>query len=83
VGIHYGEAILGWIGTEKRLEYTAIGDCVNTAKRIQENSARGQILVSKEAYDRIKDQVQALPYTPLKVKGKSDPVEVYELLGLK
>ena len=83
VGIHYGEAILGWIGTEKRLEYTAIGDCVNTAKRIQENSARGQILVSKEAYDRIKDQVQALPYTPLKVKGKSDPVEVYELVGLK
>jgi len=45
----YGEAVLGWIGTEKRLEYTAIGDSVNTAKRIQENAARNQILISKEA----------------------------------
>ena len=43
VGIHYGEAVLGWIGTEKRLEYTAIGDSVNTTKRIQENSSRNQI----------------------------------------
>jgi class 3 adenylate cyclase len=39
VGIHYGEAVLGWVGTEKGLEYTAIGDSVNTAKRIQENAA--------------------------------------------
>src|SRR5215208_3184488 len=37
VGIHYGEAVLGWIGTEKRLEYTAISDSINTTKRIQEN----------------------------------------------
>jgi PAS domain S-box-containing protein len=83
VGIHYGEAVLGWIGTEKRLEYTAIGDSVNTAKRIQENSAKGQILISKEAYDRVKKQVQAKPYAPLQVKGKSDPLEVYEVVGLK
>jgi adenylate cyclase len=83
VGIHYGEAVLGWIGTEKRLEYTAIGDSVNTAKRIQENSAKGQILISKEAYNRVKKQVQAKPYAPLQVKGKSDPLEVYEVVGLK
>lgn len=83
VGIHYGEAVLGWIGTEKRLEYTAIGDSVNTAKRIQEGAARDQILISKEAYQRIKKQVEARPYDPLQVKGKSEPLEVYELLGLK
>ena len=46
-GIHYGEAVLGLIGTEKRLEYTAISDSVNTAKRIQENSPRNQILISR------------------------------------
>ena len=40
VGIHYGEAVLGWIGTEKRLEYTAISDSVNTTKRIQENCSK-------------------------------------------
>jgi adenylate cyclase len=42
------------IGTEKRLEYTAISDSVNTAKRIQENSAKNQILISKDAYERVK-----------------------------
>jgi PAS domain S-box-containing protein len=83
VGIHYGEAVLGWIGTEKRLEYTAIGDCVNTTKRIQENSAKNQILVSKAAYERVKDWVEAIPFSPLKVKGKSEAVEVYELVGMK
>jgi len=83
VGIHYGQAVLGWIGTERRLEYTAIGDCVNTAKRIQENSAKNQILLSKEAYLRVKGKVEAIPYAPLHVKGKSEAVEVYELKGLK
>ncbi|MGB8215061.1 MAG: adenylate/guanylate cyclase domain-containing protein [Anaerolineales bacterium] len=83
VGIHYGEAVLGWIGTEKRLEYTAIGDSVNTAKRIQENAAKGQILISQEVYQRVKEQVDARPYAPLHVKGKSDPVDVYEVFGLK
>jgi adenylate cyclase len=83
VGIHYGEAVLGWIGTDKRLEYTAIGDSVNTAKRIQENSARNQILITKEAYERVKNDVRADACAPLHVKGKSEPVEVYEVLGLK
>ena len=83
VGIHYGEAVLGWIGTEKRLEYTAIGDSVNTAKRIQENAAKNQILISKEAYERVKDQVDAKPYGPLQVKGKSNAVDVYEVIGIK
>ena len=83
VGIHYGEAVLGWIGTEKRLEYTAIGDSVNTTKRIQENSAKDQILISKEAYERVKKQVDARPFTPLQVKGKSAPLDVYEVFGVK
>ncbi|MBN2388274.1 MAG: GAF domain-containing protein [Anaerolineales bacterium] len=83
VGIHYGDAVLGWIGTERRLEFTAIGDSVNTAKRIQENSAKGQILISRQAFERVKDTVEATPYAPLQVKGKSETVEVYEVVGLK
>jgi adenylate cyclase len=83
VGIHYGEAVLGWIGNEKRLDYTAIGDSVNTAKRIQENAVKNQILISKEAYERVKDQVDAKPYAQLQVKGKSNLVDVYEVIGIK
>ncbi|MBP6210460.1 MAG: GAF domain-containing protein [Anaerolineales bacterium] len=82
VGIHFGEAVLGLIGTEKRLEYTAISDSVNTAKRIQENSAKNQILISKTAYDRVKDEVNVKFHAELTVKGKSQPLEVYEVLGL-
>ena len=75
--------MLGWIGTEKRLEYTAISDSVNTTKRIQENCAENQILISREAYDRVKDEIDAKPFVPLSVKGKTQPLEVYEVLGIK
>jgi class 3 adenylate cyclase len=83
VGIHYGEAILGWIGTEKRLEFTSLGDSVNTTKRIQENAAKNQILISREAYERVQDEIDAKPFLPLAVKGKTVPLQVYEVLGLK
>lgn len=83
VGIHCGEAVLGWIGTEKRLDYTAIGDSVNTAKRIQEHAARNQILISREAYECVKNQVVCQPHETLLVKGKREPLEVYEVIGLK
>ena len=83
VGIHYGDAVLGLIGTERRLEYTAISDSVNAAKRIQENSARNQILISKEAYERVEKEVVVKFHEAMTVKGKSQPVEVFEVLGLK
>jgi PAS domain S-box-containing protein len=83
VGIHCGDAVLGLIGTEKRLEYTAISDSVNTAKRIQENSAKNQILISRVAYERVKKEVEAKPHAEMSLKGKTQPLEVYEVLGLK
>ncbi|MBM4426484.1 MAG: GAF domain-containing protein [Chloroflexi bacterium] len=83
VGINYGDAVLGLIGTEKRLEYTAISDSVNIAKRIQEYSAKNQILISKDAYERVKKQVEATPHKEMTVKGKSKPLEVFEVVGLK
>lgn len=82
VGIHYGDAVLGLVGSEKQLEYTAIGDSVNTAKRIQENARAGQILISSEVYNQIKDQIRVKRVEPILAKGKSKPLDVFEILGL-
>lgn len=82
VGIHTGEALLGLIGTEKRLEYTAIGDSVNTARRIQEHAAAGQILITQAAFGRIAGLVRARPVEAVLAKGKREPVAVYALEGL-
>ncbi len=82
-GIHFGEAVLGVIGTEQRIDYTAIGDSVNTAKRIQENSDAGQILISEAAYELVREDIKVKEVDPVRAKGKQKPIIVYEVLGLK
>ncbi|MBC8335029.1 MAG: GAF domain-containing protein [Anaerolineales bacterium] len=83
VGIHYGEVVLGLIGTERKLEYTAIGDSVNTTKRIQENSQKNQILISEDAYNRVNKHIFVDELDEIYVKGKSQAIKVYEVLGLR
>ncbi len=82
VGIHFGEALLGLVGTQQRLEYTAIGDSVNIAKRLQENAQENQILISQEVAELIQDCVELKQVPPIDVEGKEHPIEVLEVLGL-
>ena len=58
-------------------------NAVNTAKRIQENAAEGQILISKEAYDNVKDLIEVRQVDPVIAKGKSHPIDVFEVLNFR
>lgn len=81
MGINSGPAVIGNIGSKERLEYTAIGDTVNLASRLESNAKPGQILISEETYRRVKDDFVFKELPPLKVKGKEKPVNVYEVEG--
>ena len=83
IGLHVGDAILGLVGTEKRMEYTAIGDSINTAKRIQEHASENQVLISQSFYQRAAGHIWATPLGFFEAKGKSEKVEVFELTGIR
>lgn len=83
IGIHTGEALLGLIGTAKRLDFTAVGDTVNTAKRIQENADGGQVLISQQVYQQVARFVEARIVKSVLAKGKREPIIVYEVVRLK
>jgi PAS domain S-box-containing protein len=83
VGVHLGDALLGLVGTHKRLEYTAIGDSVNIAKRLQENARPGQILVSRSVAEVVHADINLQPVPPIQAEGKDRPLEVFEVLGVK
>jgi class 3 adenylate cyclase/DNA-binding NarL/FixJ family response regulator len=82
IGISVGEAIVGNIGTPQRLDYTAIGPSVNRAKRLQVAAEPGQILLTPQVYQRIKDRATAHPVVLQDVTGPEGPIHAYELLEL-
>lgn len=82
IGVSAGEAVAGTVGTENRMEYTVIGDRVNLAARLEANAKPGQILMSQWTYEKVRDLVDVRPLGIMKVKGKEEQVEVYEVLGL-
>lgn len=82
IGINSGELISGNIGSAnlRRLDYTVIGDIVNTAQRLQSNAKAGQIVISEKAYQQIKESFHCEKIGEVILKNKTNPATIYEVL---
>lgn len=79
VGVNCGPAVVGNVGCEFRMDFTAIGDTVNTAARLEANAKKGQVLISDVLYERLKDRLEVSEVGEIPLKGKTKGVFVYEV----
>lgn len=80
IGLHVGPLIHGNIGSEKMLQFTCIGDTVNTAARLCSAAGENQIVISQALKDRLENQARTAELGPMQLKGKKKPLETFELL---
>jgi class 3 adenylate cyclase len=82
IGLSTGEVVAGNIGSEMRVKYSVIGGTVNLAARIESISSGGQIFASQATFDEVKDIVATSGHLNVKLKGMSNPVTIYEIIGI-
>jgi len=82
IGINSGLVVSGNIGSQSKMEYTIIGDSVNTASRLNGLAKSGEIIVSKNVMDGVENMFEAETLPKQKVKGKAEAIEVFKLTGI-
>lgn len=82
VGVHCGKAVIGNIGCKTRLDYTAIGDTVNTASRIEGKAQKGEVLISKEVRDALFGRIEVEDAGFVELKGKAQPINIFRLIEI-
>lgn len=80
IGVNTGPVVVGFIGSPRRMDYTAVGDAVNIAARLTGLARSGQILASAATFAELGNEFPARSLEPMKVKGRVQPIEVYEIL---
>ena len=79
VSINSGEAIIGNVGSDQFMDYTAIGDTVNTASRMQSAAGAGEVVISPTTLQQVKGNVRVIKKETIKVKGKEKPITVFKI----
>jgi adenylate cyclase len=79
MGLHTGEAIVGYVGSDRRSEYTAIGDTVNTSSRLESNARGGEILISDATAKAAHSRYKLKEREPITVKNRQQPVSLWEV----
>ena len=83
IGVNTGPALVGNIGSEVIRNFTAIGDTVNLASRLQTRANGGQVLISGSTYAQVKDYVEVQPLGSIQVKGREEPVDAFVLVSIR
>ena len=83
IGLNTGEVVAGYLGSSKALEYTVIGDTVNTGARLCSVAKSGQCIISEFTYEKVKDHFEVVELPPQQVKGKAKALKIYNVVAFR